>query len=215
MSQGKPIPAASAWRAAELLVETLRPACERIEIAGSLRREKPEVRDIEIVAVPRFETQGGDDLWQTPREVDRLEELVVELVARRAIDARLVENHRGDGTTYSGFKLGQAFKALVVAGIPLDLFIVRPPAQWGVIFGLRTGPGDWNTRLVTDCKSIGRRVAGGQVEVWTSSTSSWQPVDTPEEADFFRALGQPWVSPADRRPDRVRINRAIAEGVPA
>jgi DNA polymerase/3'-5' exonuclease PolX len=35
------------------IVEALRPYCERIEIAGSLRREKPMVGDIEIVAIPR------------------------------------------------------------------------------------------------------------------------------------------------------------------
>ena len=34
------------------LVERLRPACTRIEIAGSVRRGYAEVKDIEIVAIP-------------------------------------------------------------------------------------------------------------------------------------------------------------------
>ena len=38
---------------AEALVELLAPACERIEIAGSIRRKKPNPNDVEVVAAPR------------------------------------------------------------------------------------------------------------------------------------------------------------------
>jgi len=31
----------------------LKPHCEKIEIAGSIRRQKPEVKDIDIVLIPR------------------------------------------------------------------------------------------------------------------------------------------------------------------
>ena len=79
----------------------------------------------------------------------------------------------------------------------------------GVIFGMRTGPGDWNTRLVDECKSIGRRVAGGQVEAWNGVIGRWEPVPTPEEADFFRELGQEWVEPSERHVSRVRIRREV------
>ena len=34
-------------------LEELRPHCIRCEIAGSLRRLKPEVKDIEICAIPK------------------------------------------------------------------------------------------------------------------------------------------------------------------
>ena len=37
---------------ADNLVGELRPFCDRIEIAGSIRRRKPEVKDIEIVCIP-------------------------------------------------------------------------------------------------------------------------------------------------------------------
>ena len=81
--------------------------------------------------------------------------------------------------------MGRAYLALVFGELPVDLFIVHPPAEWGVIFALRTGPGDWNVRLVIAC---------------------------PEEADFFRALGQAWVEPWERRPECVRIDpRLLAE----
>ena len=39
---------------AEGLVEEMRPHCERVEVAGSIRRGKAQVKDLEIVAVPRW-----------------------------------------------------------------------------------------------------------------------------------------------------------------
>lgn len=207
MSQGDPMPRERALAAAQRLVAVLEPSCARIAIAGSLRREKPLVRDIEIVATARWEDVADDDLWGELRSVNLLESSVERLLIHSDLEARHVEQHRADGSIDRVTKLGPAFKALVFEDIPVDLFIVRPPATWGCIFALRTGPGDWNTRLVTDCKTIGRRVEGGRVQAWTSASNSWQDVPTPEEADFFRALGQRWVEPRERQVDRVRISR--------
>lgn len=38
---------------AERIKELLAPYSERIEIAGSIRRKKPEVKDVELVAIPK------------------------------------------------------------------------------------------------------------------------------------------------------------------
>jgi len=43
---------AEAKKIADRVVEELKPYCFRIEIAGSIRRKKPEVKDIEIVCFP-------------------------------------------------------------------------------------------------------------------------------------------------------------------
>ena len=83
--------------------------------------------------------------------------------------------------------------------IPIDLFIVRPPAEFGVIFAIRTGPGDWNQRLVTDCQKYLRRVDKGRVY------RSGQYVSCPEEEDFFAAIGQEYLPPAERHVSKVRI----------
>lgn len=42
-----------AKRLAKEIVAVLSLYCDRVEIAGSIRREKPEVKDIEIVCIPR------------------------------------------------------------------------------------------------------------------------------------------------------------------
>jgi len=53
---------------AEKYLRLLKPYCSRIEIAGSIRREKPEVKDIEIVAIP-------GDIKSFANEVNKLEKV--------------------------------------------------------------------------------------------------------------------------------------------
>jgi len=48
-----------AYEIAEKVKKQLEPYCDRITIAGSLRREKADVKDIEIVAIPKDRFQLG------------------------------------------------------------------------------------------------------------------------------------------------------------
>ena len=57
-----------AKKIADKYVEILKPYCLRIEIAGSIRREKPEVKDIEIVAIP-------GNIESFAREVNKLQKV--------------------------------------------------------------------------------------------------------------------------------------------
>ena len=52
MPEGK-IELSRAQRVAEAVVEQLRPYCQRIEIAGSIRRKKHWVNDIDLVLIPK------------------------------------------------------------------------------------------------------------------------------------------------------------------
>ena len=51
-----------AQRIAEAVVKRLSPYCERIEVAGSVRRKKPTVKDIDFVLIP-------SDLWNLQHEI--------------------------------------------------------------------------------------------------------------------------------------------------
>ena len=209
MSAGQAIRWSLAHAVAAELVGLLADACERIEIAGSIRRRKGEVHDIEIVAIPRVEERPGEDLWgeAMPTAVDLLRVAVGSGIDMGVLTARAVEIHRRDGSTETGQRMGDAYKALVYRGMPVDLFVTTAD-QWGCIYALRTGPGDWNTALVTRCKEHWRRVEGGRVLYHN------RVVPTPEEADFFRALGVPWVEPQDRQVDRLRFDPEILRAVP-
>ena len=51
-----------AQKVAEEVVKRLSPYCQRIEVAGSVRRRRPSPRDIDIVLIP-------SDLWNLTHEV--------------------------------------------------------------------------------------------------------------------------------------------------
>lgn len=200
MSQGRPVPLPYARQLAGELVQMLEPSCERVAIAGSVRREKRMVADIELVAMPLLETVEGGDLWGTPAEVDRLAEALTAGRDTGILPARLVESTHADGSLTTGTRLGRSYQALEFRGMPVDLFIVHDVAQWGVILTIRTGPADWSHRLVTDCQRFLRRVDGGYLY------RSGQRVPCPTEEGFLAALGQPWVEPQHRRADLVQIH---------
>ena len=57
------MPLAQAQGYAEKVLEWLGPFCERIEVAGSIRRRRPEVNDVDIVVIPKV-TEQRDLLGQ-------------------------------------------------------------------------------------------------------------------------------------------------------
>ena len=191
MSSGDPVPYAEALRLAMELVWLFAPACEQVTWAGSLRRRKPTVSDIEIVAQPRYE-EVRDGLFDTVR-ASALDALL------ESFPRRPVTVHRADGSEDGQVRDGSAYKALAYRGMPVDLFVVDPQrADWGVILTIRTGPADFSRELVTRCRTWGRRVQGGRLYV----RGAYAPC--PTEREFFAAVGMPWLEPEDRDPERVR-----------
>ncbi len=228
MSKGPSRPFAEVAPLAVELLRLLEPAWERIRVAGSLRRRRSWVSDIELVVEPRveevrtiesglFEAIERVDLVDRTEEaiervdlVDRTEEAIARLVDEGTFARREVVVHRADLTEEIQERDGPRYKALVYRGVPLDVFIVRPPAQWGCVFTIRTGPADFAQELVTRIRRHGRRVEDGRLLSPLGAT-----IDTPEEADFFRECGQRWLEPKDRAVERVRIDPALWQAVPA
>lgn len=184
-----------AERLAEGIRELLAPACERISVAGSVRRRKSQVKDLELVAMPRpaEESQRPGTLFAAAT-VCPLEERIRKLTGdgECALDMDEVLRRNGD-----------RYKRLTWDGeIGVDLFIVRPPAQWGVILALRTGPHQFNklafTRTVDGGLLPGNvRIHEGQVEYWIRDRG-WKAQNTPEEGHVFKALGLPAIVPEFR-----------------
>lgn len=178
-----------AQETADRLVDLLSPACERIVVAGSIRREKPDgIKDVELVAIPRFET--ATNLFGEPDPS----------VTRSLLDARIAEigGLAPRAMTGGSFRMGPRYKALQFLWngvlVPVDLFLVLPPAEWGAILAIRTGPAEFSQQLVTSAKRLGRHVASGRV-----LTQDDEVLPTPTERDFFEACGVEWVEPKDRR----------------
>lgn len=191
MSDKPRIPLAEAEAVAAELVELLRPAVERIEIAGSIRRRRPDVGDLEICCVPRFAMVAAD-LFGEGRPVDQLHALCSELISQGELGFRLDRNGH--------MAFGERYKRLSFRGYPLDIFCVLHPAQWGVIFAIRTGPADFSHRMVKD------RRYGGMLPEWAEVRDgavrhrrSGEVLQMPEESDLFRVLGYETVPPPEAR----------------
>jgi DNA polymerase/3'-5' exonuclease PolX len=169
----------------------LAPACERIEVAGSLRRRRLTVSDIELVAIPRY-VEDREGLFGTTRH-SALDDLLAK------VQRRPVTLHRRDGTEREQVRDGSAYKALAYRGLPVDLFIVEPErTDWGVIYTIRTGPADFSRELVTRCRTWGKRVQGGRLY------DRGRYVPCPDEAGFLAAVGLPWIEPEDRSQEAVQ-----------
>lgn len=177
---------------AEKLRHLLEPHCERIEVAGSIRRRKPtDIKDIELVAIPRLiaHRNGLFGDFADPKS---------------ALDVYLEETVEDPGLIPLGKDAlrpphwGPRSKRLRYAGVAVDLFIVLPPAQWGVIYAIRTGPADWSRRLATS-RMLGGLLPPNYQIAQGGLFRDGNPVDVPEESDLFEHLGLPWKEPTDRR----------------
>jgi len=170
---------------AEFFVERLRPFCVNCEIAGSIRRGKSIVGDIEIVAE---QGESVADFYTAIYEM----ELCNELSWYRDSDCKNGMKYLSRKTLIAGEVVG------------VDIFVVTPPAQWGVIFAIRTGSHDFNVgTLVPAIKRRGLRSSEGRLQQLAGEPDlfgapGWRDVPTPTEGSFFAALGLKWIDPKER-----------------
>lgn len=162
-----PLAVARSW--ADDLMSFLVRYCERVKIAGSVRRGKSEVGDVELVLVPKM--AGKVNLaWKF---LDRLTAV---------------------GILPEPSKAGPKYRCYLASSArpQLDLFAVTPPAQWGAILAIRTGPAEFSKGLVTALLRHGMRCQDGAVRKGNKA------IPTSEETDFFALCGVPWTEPARR-----------------
>lgn len=120
---------------AEKVKSLLAPHCERIEIAGSIRRKKSDVKDIEIVAIPKpFDTGLFESGIATV--VNQWEKVKGELPCKYT-------------------------QRILPEGIKLDLFFAER-SNWGLIYAIRTGSVEYSHKvLATGWVKSGYKGDGG------------------------------------------------------
>lgn len=184
---------------ARAIVRELRPVCTELIVAGSLRRRKPSVGDIEVVCIARRSETTAGLFGDTVERVDLLDLRVQELLASGTLAPRLDVNGQRS--------LGQRSRRLLYKGTPLDLFSPADPQTFGAHLAIRTGPEPYSKRLVTPKSQFvkdqpGQRgwmpndlqMTGGALRI----RASGEVVPTPTEQRFFDAIGLAWVRPEDR-----------------
>jgi DNA polymerase/3'-5' exonuclease PolX len=159
----------------------LSPYCDRIEIAGSIRRRKPEVGDIEIVAIPRI-VACGCDLFGEPT-FNRDPGFAVEVVG-------CGRPMKGDPRVakYIRFETRSIDEPI----IKVDLFTATLN-NWGLILAIRTGSADFSHRVLA-CGWVrcGYHSVNGML------TKNGVPVPVREERDLFEMAGVEWREPQAR-----------------
>jgi len=157
-----------ALQIAEKIKSQLSPHCERIEIAGSIRRRKSEVKDIEIVAIPK------------PYEVGLFESGIATIVNRW-------EKVKGElPCKYT--------QRILPEGIKLDLFFADR-SNWGLILAIRTGSAEYSHKvLATAWVKAGYKCIDGHLY----HIENKKNYDVREEQDLFKRIGLNYVEPTMR-----------------
>ena len=157
---------------AEELKSLLESTCQRIVIAGSIRRQKPDVGDIELLVIPR---------------ANYLDKVLYELMMKNILAMRL--NKRGSRT------YGPKNKLLVhlPSGIGVDIFPTDEEC-WPVSLVVRTGGKVTNQRI-----AMAAIRKGWHLKAYGSGFSTpLGDVVCKSERDVFEFVGLRYLAPEDR-----------------
>lgn len=208
---GDGLPLARALPIAEAIAAQLAPYCERICIAGSIRRRVAVVHDVELVVIPKrrqqvlslpgFEPSVEARAALPSGLVDELDEYLNGVIRVAAVAKRRDRN----GRTFWGPSDKRILWPLVDGGsVAVDMFGATP-TTFGAKLALRTGPWQLSKLLVTprargglmpdDCEFR----AGGLYRFDTQTNARFRTfVPTPDEPTLFAELGLPDVTPEHR-----------------
>jgi len=176
MSAGNRLPFSEAWAIAEDIVAQLAPHCSQIDIAGSLRRYRPTIGDIEIVCLPLPYESAPLFRSGFALVVEQFEKIKGELPCRYT-------------------------QRILPSGMKLDLFMPDPNG-YGLQLAIRTGSAEWShERLATAWVRAGFKSESGLLRrvlntEGIQSLGSVVPCRT--ERELFDRIGLTWVEPEDR-----------------
>lgn len=123
-------------------------ACKQITIAGSLRRGKPMVSDVELLYIPNMGWQRDPkDLFAT-LHANLADNAILNLENSGVLERRL--NSRGSEV----FGVKNKLMRHVKTGIPVDLFSTSEEC-WFNYLVCRTGPAESNIRIATEARKMG------------------------------------------------------------
>lgn len=158
-----------ATRIAMELVNKLRPYCDKIEVAGSIRRGRQDVHDIDLVAIP------NEDKILAGGYLGR--EHLVSWVATNNIERN-----------------GQAIAAFKYQGASVDIYWATPES-WGTLLLIRTGSKQHNIKLCTLAKNKGWQLKASGAGLFDAYK---RRIAGDTEEGIFKAIGLPFIPPGQR-----------------
>lgn len=186
------------------------PCCYvRWEIAGSVRRGKPQVSDVEHVVIPEFVAIVTGLFDGTSDSTDQKNLLWCRLFELMQ-DRQLCKHIYGA----TGPRWGEKYRGVDFRNFNHEIFTADAD-NFGSILAIRTGPPEFSKMLVTSLRNQSRRQIDGYV--WNCrhcehpsremancpdcDDTGLVPVDrlsAPDEQTYFRLCGMAWVDPERR-----------------
>lgn len=161
---------------AEKVIETLAPLCARIEVAGSVRRARPAVNDLDFVVLP------------LPGKLNAFRERASRMntVVKSGEDIYIIR-------TKDGLQIDFYF----AHGPTHDLLEYRP-GNWGSVMLCRTGSKEHNIHLALQAQRLGYK--------WETMIGLTKPIDnnartvmaSETEEAIFALLGLDFIPPERR-----------------
>jgi DNA polymerase/3'-5' exonuclease PolX len=159
----------------------------RVKVVGSVRRRKPEPGDIEILAVPPV--GAGIDAVRWHLEGMGLLEGAPDKLGRRAPNGPRYFRKRLPGPPED---------------VQVDVFLVLPPARWGIQELIRTGDAEFSHQFVTRLHRFGLRSEDGRL---LDKRDQEVPCET--ELECFAAAHLAFIEPVDRSWEREATRAAV------
>lgn len=198
MSDKKSMRLHTALTLANRVVELIHPHCTKVDIAGSIRRQKPTVHDIEILCIPKKETVNIDIFQQVIVPCSGFEKAIKQMTEK----------------VVKGSTKGKYMQVILKGGATLDLFIPSTDDYYRQL-AIRTGNSYYSTMVIAagwrakgwvGCGDAGLRRKEDCRKVRYGNQDRWQLVNQegarppawPSERDFFNWIGVEWVDPQYR-----------------
>lgn len=160
----------SAVNIANEIIKILNPYCKRIEIAGSTRREKPIVHDLELVAIP-----GNLNTMKNKLGIFLL-------------------SQPGANKSKPFTKAGDKYIQFIYKSEQVDLFLASED-NWGLTFLLRTGSAEFSASMLARWKKVS---GGGYSENGYLHKPDGERLITHEERDVFNLCNMKFIEPQFR-----------------
>lgn len=156
---------------AQIVINALRPHCLKIEVAGSIRRERDHVHDVDIVLIP------------LPGTMPQIKEVAL---AFHPLFGNCPAPTWGDKKAsfhYNG-------------GIQVDLYFADE-ITWPILYLIRTGSKEHNISMCSTASRMGYKLKADGSGLYSDRDELTRiPCDT--EIDIFRALGLVYKEPKER-----------------